>query len=98
MSVAMSSALIHFNRPLFCQRLSREIQLWLSLQHDNIVPLLGVADGFSPVPALVSPWFKNGALTGYLLREHKMLSYNRKFGLVRSFLRHTLPAKVALAL
>ncbi|KAG2033964.1 kinase-like domain-containing protein, partial [Suillus americanus] len=36
---------------------------------------------FGPLPALVSPWLENGALTGYVQREHKMLSYNRKFAL-----------------
>ncbi|KAG2368635.1 kinase-like domain-containing protein [Suillus spraguei] len=47
-------------------RLFREIKLWLKLEHKNIVPLLGVADGFGSLPALVSPWLDNGALTGYI--------------------------------
>lgn len=68
------------------QQLFREIKLWLKLEHENIVPLLGVTDGFSSLPALVSPWFQNGTLTGYLQRKHKMLSHNAKFALVRSFI------------
>lgn len=67
-------------------QLFREIKLWLKLEHENIVPLLGVTDGFSSLPALVSPWFQNGTLTGYLQRKHKMLSHNAKFALVRSFI------------
>ncbi|KAG2139327.1 kinase-like domain-containing protein [Suillus clintonianus] len=63
-------------------RLFREIKLWLKLKHKNIVPLWGVADGFGSLPALVSPWLENGALTGYIQRQHKMLSYNRKFALL----------------
>lgn len=65
-------------------RLFREIKLWLELEHENIVPLWGVADGFGALPALVSPWLENGALTGYLWREHAILSYNKRFALVRS--------------
>ncbi|KAG2358158.1 hypothetical protein BDR07DRAFT_308164 [Suillus spraguei] len=57
-------------------RLFREIKLWLKLEHENIVPLLGVTDGFGSLPALISPWFQNGTLTRYLQRKHKMLSYN----------------------
>ncbi|KAG1818290.1 hypothetical protein EV424DRAFT_983733 [Suillus variegatus] len=65
-------------------RLFREITLWFKLEHKNIVPLWGVADGFGSLPALVAPWLENGALTGYLRREHERLSYNEKFALVWS--------------
>ncbi|KAG2144100.1 kinase-like domain-containing protein [Suillus bovinus] len=65
-------------------RLFREIKLWLELEHENIVPLWGVADDFGSLPALISPWLENGALTGYIQREHERLSYNKKFALVRS--------------
>ncbi|KAG1850311.1 kinase-like domain-containing protein [Suillus tomentosus] len=40
------------------KRLSGEIKIWLKLEHNNIVPLWGVADGFGYLPALVSPWLK----------------------------------------
>ncbi|OAX32260.1 kinase-like protein [Rhizopogon vinicolor AM-OR11-026] len=66
----------------FHQRLFREIHLWLKLQDENVVPLLGVADGFGSLPALVSPWLENGALTAYLQHEYEMLSYGRKFALL----------------
>lgn len=68
-------------------RLFREIKLWLKLEHENIVPLFGVTDGFGSLPALISPWFQNGTLTGYLQRKHKMLSYNAKFALLRDVAR-----------
>ncbi|KAG1785067.1 kinase-like domain-containing protein [Suillus plorans] len=64
-------------------RLSREIKIWLKLKHENIVPLWGVADGFGFLPALLSPWLENGALSGYLEREHEMLSHNKKFALLK---------------
>jgi hypothetical protein len=65
--------------------LFREIKLWLKLEHENIVPLWGVTDGFGSLPGLVSPWEENGALTGYLQRKHAMLSDDAKFALVRSY-------------
>ncbi|KAG2096974.1 kinase-like domain-containing protein [Suillus discolor] len=65
------------------KRFFREITLWLKLEHKNIVPLWGVADGFGSLPALVAPWLENGALTGYLQREHERLSYNEKFALLK---------------
>jgi hypothetical protein len=68
-------------------RLFREIKLWLELEHENIVPLWGVADGFGSLPALVSPWLENGALTGYLQRKHEVLSYNQKFALLKDIAR-----------
>ncbi|KAG2340782.1 kinase-like protein [Suillus weaverae] len=68
-------------------RLFREIKLWLELEHENIVPLWGVADDFGSLPALVSPWLENGALTGYLQREYEMLSYNKKFALLKDIAR-----------
>ncbi|KAG1808532.1 kinase-like domain-containing protein [Suillus variegatus] len=64
-------------------RLFRELTLWLKLEHKNIVPLWGVADGFGSLPSLVSPWLENGALTGYLRRVHERLSYNEKFALLK---------------
>jgi hypothetical protein len=82
MLVATCLAFIQLTSVL--QRSFREIKLWLKLEHENIVPLWGVADGFGSLPALVSPWLENGALTGYLQRNHEVLSYNQKFALVRS--------------
>ncbi|KAG2096970.1 kinase-like domain-containing protein [Suillus discolor] len=64
-------------------RLFREVTIWLKLKHKNIVPLWGVTDGFGSLPALVLPWLENGALTGYLQREHERLSYTEKFALLK---------------
>ncbi|KAG1868010.1 kinase-like domain-containing protein [Suillus tomentosus] len=64
-------------------RLFREITLWLKLEHKNIAPLWGLADGFGSLPALLSPWLENGALTGYIQRVHERLSYNEKFALLK---------------
>ncbi|KAG2364538.1 kinase-like domain-containing protein [Suillus spraguei] len=64
-------------------RLFREIQLWLKLEHDNIIPLWGITGGFGSVPALVSPWLENGNLTGFLLWKHETLSSSEKIALLR---------------
>lgn len=77
----------HENMLTIINRLFREITLWLKLEHKNIVPLWGVVDGFGSLPALVSPWLENGALTGYLQRKHEMLSYNQKFALLEDVAR-----------
>jgi serine/threonine protein kinase len=68
-------------------RLSREIKVWLKLEHENIVPLWGVTNDFGSLPALVSPWLENGALTEYLHRKHEMLSDNQKFALLKDIAR-----------
>ncbi|KAF9231205.1 kinase-like protein, partial [Melanogaster broomeanus] len=50
----------------------RELKVWAGLQHINVVPLLGVVSGFGLLPAMVSPWFKNGSLSSYLARDKEM--------------------------
>ncbi|KAG1868007.1 kinase-like domain-containing protein, partial [Suillus tomentosus] len=68
-------------------RLFREIKLWLRLEHENIVPLWGVTDGFGSLPALVSPWSVNGSLTRYLQHKHEMLFDDGKFALLTDVAR-----------
>jgi serine/threonine protein kinase len=68
-------------------RLFREIKLWLKLEHENIVPLWGVTDGFGSLPALVSPWLENGSLTAYLQHKHETLHDDGKFALLRDVTR-----------
>ncbi|KAG1870694.1 kinase-like domain-containing protein [Suillus subalutaceus] len=75
------------NMSTIINRLFREIKIWMRLEHENIVPFLGVTEGFGSLPALVSPWFKNGVLTEYLQREHETLSYSQKFALLRDVAR-----------
>lgn len=77
----------HENMSTIINRLFRQITLWLKLELKNIVPLWGVVDGFGSLPALVSPWLENGALTGYLQRKHEMLSYNKKSALLKDVAR-----------
>lgn len=46
--------------------LRRELGTWKRLVHANILPLLGIARGFSPSISMVSPWYENGSLAAYL--------------------------------
>jgi hypothetical protein len=58
------------------QRLEREARVWMALDHQNIVPLLGLISGelgpgLGPVseelvPGLVSPWYSHGNILEYI--------------------------------
>ncbi|KIY67806.1 kinase-like protein [Cylindrobasidium torrendii FP15055 ss-10] len=68
-----------------CKRLrnalQREALAWRRLQHENLLPFLGISnyDGFSPTLCSVSPWMKNGDVLKFL-RENP--DYDR-LGFVR---------------
>ncbi|KAG1793589.1 kinase-like domain-containing protein [Suillus plorans] len=64
-------------------RLSKEIKIWLKLEHENIVPLWGVADSFGCLPELVSPWLKMHA-EGYVQRFVSDARVNSQIEAVRS--------------
>jgi serine/threonine protein kinase len=66
------------------QRIRREVNVWIRLSHDNILPLEGVTEGFGPLPALVTPWMENGSLNDYLRREVH-LSEKKKLTMVCIF-------------
>lgn len=59
------------------KRLRRELIIWGKLIHGNILPLYGVALGFGPFTAMVSPWAKNGSLTTYLESHRDLLIPDR---------------------
>ncbi|KAF9241880.1 kinase-like domain-containing protein, partial [Melanogaster broomeanus] len=62
-------------------RLRRELKVWEQLDHENILPLWGVASGFGPMLAMVCPWAENGTLTSYLDR-HQSLPLSDRFSLL----------------
>ncbi|PVF91506.1 kinase-like protein, partial [Serendipita vermifera] len=83
-------------------RLNREIQVWGSLIHCNILPLYGQCENFGEFGALISPWYANGDV-GKCIRRHALNvlidddGHARlcDFGLVRSsFAEHTTTAHV----
>ncbi|KAG1763623.1 kinase-like domain-containing protein [Suillus occidentalis] len=81
------------------KRLRRELIMWQKLIHDNILPLYGVAFGFGPFTAMVSPWAKNGSLTTYL-ESHRDLLVPDRFKLlsdIASGLRYRPMASACLS-
>ncbi|KAI9569759.1 hypothetical protein HD554DRAFT_1995351, partial [Boletus coccyginus] len=51
------------------QKLRREVGLWKRLDHPNIVPFLGTAQGEefgSNYPCMVATWMPNGTLSNYI--------------------------------
>ncbi|KAI9568867.1 kinase-like domain-containing protein [Boletus coccyginus] len=61
----------------FNQKLLREARLWTTLNHDNIVPFLGVMTTSDmsrhSAPAIVSPYHKNGSLKKYVASHNLTL-------------------------
>ena len=67
------------------QRLDKEILVWHRLDHENVLPLLGITHDFgrgNPV-GMVCPWLENGNLNGYLERCQAVLSLRGRFRIVR---------------
>jgi len=65
--VAIKSLQVQKNtKQKLIKRLYRELRLWHSLNHENILPLLGIFTGLGDVPALVSPWCQKGDICSYI--------------------------------
>ncbi|KLO13898.1 kinase-like protein [Schizopora paradoxa] len=55
------------DNPSFAKRLAREIKVWASLAHENVLPFLGFFSGKSnKMPRLVSEWMEDGTMTDYM--------------------------------
>ncbi|KAG2348280.1 kinase-like protein [Suillus weaverae] len=62
--------------------LRRELGTWKRLAHTNILPLLGIARGFSPFISMVSPWCENGSLAAYL-QKHEGITLSDRLRLLQ---------------
>lgn len=51
------------------QRFLRQLDHWAKTRHPNIVPLRGVVLRIGNIPSLVIPYYKNGNVMNYLLRN-----------------------------
>ncbi|KAH7927904.1 kinase-like protein [Leucogyrophana mollusca] len=61
-----------------CKRLQRELNVWQRLEHENVLPLLGITSDFGPFTSMVCPWLDNGTLSVYLeRRQHKLTAPHR---------------------
>ena len=47
---------------------AREMIIWTSLQHDNVLPCLGFAE-HNALPALISEWMENGNALDYVKKH-----------------------------
>ncbi|KAG0701071.1 kinase-like domain-containing protein [Suillus ampliporus] len=65
------------------QRLLGDFRARKQLQHENLLPLLGFSYEFGLLPAMVSPWIRNGSLTTYLERNFTELTIEPKLRILR---------------
>ncbi|KAG0707123.1 kinase-like domain-containing protein [Suillus ampliporus] len=66
------------------KRARREMKLWMEARHENIVPMLGITEGFSEEGfAMVCPWMEGGTLAQYL-KDHKgNMPFRNKMTLIK---------------
>ncbi|KAG9317985.1 WD40-repeat-containing domain protein [Chiua virens] len=64
------------------RRLRREIELWRTLEHRNVIPLLGTSTDYGAFEAMVCPWVENGALGAYLESHKNELTEQQRFGII----------------
>ncbi|KAG2031167.1 kinase-like domain-containing protein [Suillus americanus] len=67
----------------FTKRLERDLQRNAQLKHANLVPLLGITQGFGPLPAIVCPWMPKGSLTMLLERDFQQLTLTRMLQILK---------------
>lgn len=67
---------------ILSKRIERELKIWCTLKHANILELLGVAFEPGHVVSMICPWMEEGNLTNYLEKHHGTLSLKAQFKLV----------------
>ncbi|KAG1752802.1 kinase-like domain-containing protein [Suillus lakei] len=76
--------LIHATADSFKKRAHREMRLWMEARHENLVPVLGITDGFSENGfAIVYPWMQGGSLARYLNDNERNIPHRKKMTLVK---------------
>ncbi|OJA09361.1 hypothetical protein AZE42_05981 [Rhizopogon vesiculosus] len=81
--------------------LRHKIKIWGRLQHEHILPLLGLFHGCGPLPGLVTPWMYNGTLTNIMRRRHNTLTRYERFCLledIASALHYRMSSPVNLGI
>lgn len=62
---------------LLPQRIKNDILIWISLSHENVVPLRGYQWLDPVVPLLVVfDWYSNGNITQYLVKHPEVCKYD----------------------
>jgi serine/threonine protein kinase len=65
------------------ERLEHDLQRNAQVEHTNLLPLLGITQGFGPLPAIVSPWMHKGSLTILLERDFQQLTLTRMLQILK---------------
>ncbi|KAG2140933.1 kinase-like domain-containing protein [Suillus bovinus] len=65
------------------ERLEHNLQQNTELKHANLLPCLGITQGFGPLPAIVSPWMHKGSLTMFLERDFQQLTLTRMLQILK---------------
>ncbi|OAX42825.1 kinase-like protein, partial [Rhizopogon vinicolor AM-OR11-026] len=56
----------------------RELEVWIRLRHDHVLPLYGVAHEFLPgTTAMVCPWLENGTVTNFIASHRDLNGCHR---------------------
>ncbi|KAF9472095.1 kinase-like protein [Pholiota conissans] len=61
--------------------LKKEMHIWGSLKHPNIVLFYGIAFDFGKGPAMVSQWMNQGALLEYVEKERSNLDFRARLNI-----------------
>ncbi|KAJ7466228.1 kinase-like domain-containing protein [Mycena galericulata] len=64
------------------KRLRREIKVWGSLQHRNVIELTGITFEHGPFMSMVCPWMDGGTLSAYIQRLGATLSISSKLSIL----------------
>ncbi|KAG1853467.1 kinase-like domain-containing protein [Suillus subalutaceus] len=65
------------------ERLEHDLQRNTQLEHANLLPFLGITQGFGSLPAIVSPWMHKGSLTMLLERDFQQLTLTRMLQILK---------------
>lgn len=66
------------------QRLRRELGVWQRLHHENVLPLYGTTDDFSPLTSMVCPWLEKGNVRKHLELVGDILTVSDRLQIVSS--------------
>ncbi|KAG2054341.1 kinase-like protein [Suillus hirtellus] len=65
------------------ESLEHDLQRNTKLEHANLLPFLGITQGFGPLPAIVSPWMQKGSLTMLLERDFQQLTLTQMLQILK---------------
>ncbi|KAF8552207.1 kinase-like protein, partial [Imleria badia] len=60
----------------------QELNIWVGLNHPNVLPLYGITLGFGPFPAFICPWAHHGTLSEYLEKFKAQLDLKKRLTLL----------------